>query len=78
MELSVVKRQNRIKNGQVMATQNLAKSSRAANFEPIIGYLAHIFWDMASYFVMSIIIIKIEGQTDLKAKTREEIIIPWS
>ena len=28
----VVKRQNRIKNGQVMATQRLAKSGRAANF----------------------------------------------
>ena len=33
----------RIKNGQVMATQRLAKSGRAANFEPISGYLSHIF-----------------------------------
>ena len=43
MELSVVKRQNRIKNGQVMATQRLAKTGRAANFEPISGYFSHIF-----------------------------------
>ena len=34
---------DRITNGQVMATQRLAKSGRAANFEPISGYFSHIF-----------------------------------
>ena len=27
-----------------MATQRLAKSGRAANFETISGYFSHIFW----------------------------------
>ena len=34
---------DRITNGQVMPTQRLAKSGRAANFEPISGYFSHIF-----------------------------------
>ena len=31
------------KNNQVMTTQRWAKSSRAANFEPISRHLSHIF-----------------------------------
>ena len=50
-----------------MATQRLAKSGRAAYFVPISGYFSHIFWDMASLFVMPFITIKIVEYTDLKA-----------
>ena len=43
---SVVEHQNWIKNGQDIATQRLAKIGRAANFEPISGYLSHVFFEI--------------------------------
>ena len=44
-ELIILVCQNRMKNYQVMPTQRLAKSGRAAHFEPISGYFSHIFED---------------------------------
>ena len=63
----MVERQNRMKNDQVMAIQTLAKSGRAANFEPISGYFGHIFKDRDFIFVLPIITIKSDGQTKFKA-----------
>ena len=50
-----------------MATQILAKSGCAANFEPISGYFSHIFGDTASQLDLPIITMKIDGHTKLKA-----------
>ena len=41
---SVVERQNRMKNDQVMTIQRSTQSGRAANFKPISGHCGHIFW----------------------------------
>ena len=63
----MVERQNRMKNDQVMATQRLAKSGRAAHFEPISGYFSHIFEDRDLIFVLPIITMKNDGQTQFEA-----------
>ena len=56
-----------MKNDQVMATQRLAKSGRAAHFEPISGYFSHIFEDSDLTFVLPIITMKGDGQTQFQA-----------
>ena len=63
----MVERQNRMKNDQVMATQRLAKSGYAAHFEPISGYFSHIFEDRDLIFVLPIITMKNDGQTQFEA-----------
>ena len=63
----MVERQNRMKNGQVVATQRMAKSGRAAHFEPISGYFSHIFEDRDLTFVLPIITMKSDGQTQFLA-----------
>ena len=63
----MVERQNRMKNDQVMATQRLAKSGRAAHFEPISGYSSHIFEVRNLIFVLPIMTMKSDGQTKFKA-----------
>ena len=63
----MVERQNRMKNGKVMATQRMAKSGRAAHFEPISGYFSHIFEDRDLIFVLPIITMKSDGQTQFQA-----------
>ena len=63
----MVERQNRMKNDQYMATQRLAKSDRAAHFEPISGYFSHIFEDRDLIFVLPIETMKSDGQTQFQA-----------
>ena len=38
-----------------------------AYFGPRVGYFGHIFWDISFKFVLPIIYIKIDGQTNLKS-----------
>ena len=46
-----------------MAAQSLAKSGYMANFKPFSGYFSQIFRDTELQFVLPIIIIKSDGQT---------------
>ena len=49
-----------------MTIQSWGKSGFLAYFGLKIGYFGYIYWDMDFKFVLPIIYIKIEGQTQLE------------
>ena len=55
-----------LKNGRVIPIQSWGKSGVLAYFGLKIGYFGHIYWDMDFKFVLPIIYINIEGQTQLE------------
>ncbi len=72
----VVERQNRTKNGEVMATQILAKSSRAANYGPTNWNFSHIILSFTVAF-LPVINVKSEMRTNFKPFGLKEVILSF-